>query len=438
MKKHWPLLSTLQHGNIGASTPPTVLACGFAHQKAYNKRIPHHYPLTMRHFSYHRVIPSSEKNHLQYKCSPMRKDQKCMSGLNKMFVQMVLQIKKLLRRDNMQRLLSVFFSVALMLLMPLKSNASSATQPSSAEYYLQNSPRSRESSSKTQGRILSIQTKSTLASSPIRHNSRGRLGTQRPERKTTQRIAAGFVVVSLAAASFRAKFRKSKIVRTATPFGFIRNTSPLGNGVSVIRLRMALEFEGSDDTAAAKAETFLEKLQVEEYNLYATITMLAQKQKQLGLDVYELRQKALVHYLASVATLFSSSKQSIKYGSMISARVPFVEEAVTEFKSISDRERSKFKPKKEPSILISGHEKQLVVASIILAIKGDHTTSPFQSGISSKKDMGRALLRIATDAQVDGCLVGTEVMWMPRQLGSCDVIKENEVLKQFSDLADLT
>ena len=53
--------------------------------------------------------------------------------------------------------------------------------------------------------------------------------------------------------------------------------------------------------------------------------------------------------------------------------------------------------------------------------------------------MGRALLRIATDAQVDGCLVGTEVMWMPRQIGSGDfMMKENEILKQFSDLAPLT
>ncbi|KAL3791958.1 hypothetical protein ACHAWO_009473 [Cyclotella atomus] len=337
----------------------------------------------------------------------------------------------------MQRLATVFFSVALMLLTPLMSNASSATRPSSAEYYLQNGP--RDSSSLSQGKILSIQTKSTLASSPIRQNSRGRLGTQRPERKTTQRIAAGFIIASLAAASFRAKFRKSKIIRTATPFGMIRNTSPLGNGVSVIRLQMALDFEGSEGPDSTNANAFLDKLQIEEYNLYATITKLAQQQKQFGLDVYELRQKALVNYISSVATLFSSSKQSIKYGSMVSARVPFVEEAVAEFKSISDRERSKFKPEGEPSLLNSAHEKRLVVASIILAIKGDHTTSPFQSGISLKRDMGRALLRIATDAQVDGCLVGTEVMWMPRQIGSGDfMMKENEILKQFSDLAPLT
>jgi hypothetical protein len=32
-------------------------------------------------------------------------------------------------------------------------------------------------------------------------------------------------------------------VRNATPFGIIRNQSPLGNGVSVIRVCMALGFD---------------------------------------------------------------------------------------------------------------------------------------------------------------------------------------------------
>jgi hypothetical protein len=57
---------------------------------------------------------------------------------------------------------------------------------------------------------------------------------------------------------------------------------------------MALEI--SEDVGAI---TFLEKLQVEEYNLYATISMLAQQQQLTGTDVYGGKQKALAKYLSN-------------------------------------------------------------------------------------------------------------------------------------------
>ena len=157
--------------------------------------------------------------------------------------------------------------------------------------------------------------------------------------------------------------------------------------------------------------------------------------------------------LSSVASIFNANKESLKYGSMISARVPFVEEAVKEFMSMSERERlpykkstdqlesfnnsSDYKTAKKTDTSGIGN-KQFVVASIMLAIKGDHTSSPFQSGVSTKKDMGRALLRVATDAKVESCLVGTEVMWMPHQLDSKQTITENDILNKFPDIVPLS
>ena len=131
---------------------------------------------------------------------------------------------------------------------------------------------------------------------------------------------------------------------------------------------------------------------------------------------------------------------------MISARVPFVEEAVKEFMSMAERERlpyEKTKAQSELSLSSNDHivgtrERQFVVASIMLAIKGDHTSSPFQFGVATKKDMGRALLRIATDAKVESCLVGTEIIWMPHRIESAQTTKESDILNRFPDIVPLS
>jgi hypothetical protein len=62
---------------------------------------------------------------------------------------------------------------------------------------------------------------------------------------------------------------------------------------------MALEFDPGEGSDSVDSSSVLEKLQIEEYNLYATITMLAQQQRQLGGDVYDSKQKALAKYLSN-------------------------------------------------------------------------------------------------------------------------------------------
>jgi len=192
-----------------------------------------------------------------------------------------------------------------------------------------------------------------------------------------------------------------------------------------------------------------------------------QQQQQIGLDVYQLRQKSLVRYLFNVISILNNNKQYIKYGSMVSTRVPFVEDAVKEYTLLSESERVLYGKSNERQISPlssasngnyqsirelkkaattdqqNGNANQkFVVASILLAIKGDHTTSPFSSGIYTKKDIGRALIRIGTDATMDSCLVGTEIMWMPRELDSRRdvevVVTESDILKKFSDVIPLS
>jgi uncharacterized membrane protein len=147
-----------------------------------------------------------------------------------------------------------------------------------------------------------------------------------------------------------------------------------------------------------------------------------------------------------VALLFRDYKDAIKYGSLDSARVPFVEEAVEEFRSTSNQERLKYEKSRdqlEDDDRQSNNRAigtdQYIMSSITLAIKGDHTSAPFQFGLTTKKDMGRALSRIATDAQVESCLVGTEVMWKPRgvQMAQSDLLNEDDIFKHFPNMNPL-
>jgi hypothetical protein len=144
----------------------------------------------------------------------------------------------------------------------------------------------------------------------------------------------------------------------------------------------------------------------------------------------------------------------MQFGTIDSVRTSFVEEAVTEFRRVSKEERSVFDKTKKKSVddteIAAQQPKQTparrryILATILLAIKGDHTSGPFKYGVDSKRDFGRALSRIATDAQVEGCLIGSEMLWKPHELkfdrgdGAYSLLSESDVLKAFPDLTFLS
>lgn len=130
----------------------------------------------------------------------------------------------------------------------------------------------------------------------------------------------------------------------------------------------------------------------------------------------------------------------MRYGSIDSVRVPFVEEAVKEFKRAATEERKIFNTQKQKQSTTKPSSKQqtstesYIMATILLAIKGDHTTISLPFGIMRQRDMARALARIATDAKVDDCLVGSEILWTPAGVS----LTEKEILKTFPGLVQLT
>ncbi len=364
-----------------------------------------------------------------------------------------------------------------------------ASSSSSLEYYLQNNPHQTSTQLQTQQRSeVSIQTQS---SQPYSNSNTNTVLSRRQypqttrfvKRKTTtttqtqkvKRTTLLIMLLTLAASSFRASLRKSKVARTTTPFGIIRNVSPLGNGVSVIRVCMALKFDNNDEIDKDKAKSLLNKLYLEEKELYTKISMLSQDpQVQLN-GAYSFRQQALGRYLSNVASTFLQYTNHIRYGSMESIRVPFVEDAVKEFRQVAKDERQVFattmaNQKKKMSETIKKKQQQqqeeevrddtsnsngsnskkrksgYILTTILLSIKGDRTSVPLPFGILRQRDVGRALSRIVTDAKVEDCLVASEINWVPNLInpitGNHDVadvlLSEKDVLKAFPDLVSLT
>ena len=128
------------------------------------------------------------------------------------------------------------------------------------------------------------------------------------------------------------------------------------------------------------------------------------------------------HTMHAVATTLIQHQKSIQYGSIDSVRVPFVEEAVKEFQHIAKEEREVYtnalqhhqQQSKQQSQTIPNNKphKTYALVSLLLTIKGDHTRSGLLN-VNKKRDIGRALSRISTDVRVEGCLVGSEVLWAP-------------------------
>ena len=278
---------------------------------------------------------------------PSRAEAKRISTIQRVILDVTLsRVPKFLRHafrifSPLMLAISLFFSIPVQsswarngseLHSSLLDRAQSAPSSSSSSYYLRSNPTrnnppmqtdydevasviqttrgSRKSSSDGVHRKRKRSQQRFLDERRGRNNdySRGRGGI---EKRAVKGISLSILATTVAASSFRASRRKSKTVREVTPFGIIRNQSPLGNGVSVIRVRMALGFDEDgggntrrDDGGGAAADddarSLLRRLHLEEKELYARTVILAsqQQQQQLGrgVDAHGRRQKALVDY----------------------------------------------------------------------------------------------------------------------------------------------
>ena len=81
---------------------------------------------------------------------------------------------------------------------------------------------------------------------------------------------------------------------------------------------------------------------------------------------------------------------------------------------------------------------------MLVVIKGSRTSVTPPLGVLRRRDVGVALSRIASDAKVDDCLLGCELVLLPdggarpAAAEAESPLTKEEVLKTFPDLVPLT
>ena len=362
-------------------------------------------------------------------------------AIHKFILKSLSQVSHQIRNKCIPLLLSM----AILLSIPMQSRASSSsTTIDSSSYYLQNNPqystpiqRKQAISIQTQSNSQPSYTTSTTDSSykalTQRSNS-GYIGQKR--KQSIKRISTLVILSTFAASSFRASLRKKRVVRNISPFGRIRNASALGNGVSVIRVCMVLAFDNTDE-GNDNANSLLKRLHIEEKELQSKLEVLSQMKGQF---ISSTKTKILGEYTSNVASVLLQHNEYMRFGSLDSMRVPFVEEATRAFQEGLNEERSmlsKASSAQEPSQPSNGS--RYILATILLAIKGDRTSITLPFGIIRRRDIALQLSRISRDAKVDECLVASELITIPSiSTGSQSSISEEEILKAFPDLVPLT
>ena len=236
-------------------------------------------------------------------------------------------------RQQIKNKIPFLISMAILLSLPMQSRASpSSSTIDSSSYYLQNNPqystpiqRKQAIAIQTQSNSRPSYTTSTTDSAykaiKQRSNS-GYIGQKR--KQSVKRISTLVILSTFAASSFRASLRKKRVVRSSSPFGRIRNASALGNGVSVIRVCMALKFDDTNE-GNANADSLLKRLQIEEKEFQSKLEMLSQLNQQ-GQFISNTKTKILGEYTSNVASVLLQHNEYMKFGSLDSMRVPFVEE----------------------------------------------------------------------------------------------------------------
>ncbi len=131
-------------------------------------------------------------------------------------------------------------------------------------------------------------------------------------------------------------------------------------------------------------------------------------------------------------------------------RVPFAEEAVREFRDIAREERAAYERQNRRRPRTTKRGPHYILATILLVIKGDHTSLPLPFGMVRRRDMARALTRIAKDARVADCLIASELMVAPnarlismdekdeRMMKRNGMLTKKEILEAFPNLVPLT
>jgi len=402
-----------------------------------------HKPLKFTH-----VLHASVDDYIEYRKDDMQRYRRnhkpnissIVFAIHKFILKSLAQVSHQFRN----KCIPLIISMAILLSIPMQARAASSSIDSSS-YYLQNNPqystpiqRKQAISIQTQSTSRPSYTTSTTDSSYKALTERSNSGYIRQKRKqSVKRISTLVILSTFAASSFRASLRKKRVVRNISPFGRIRNVSALGNGVSVIRVCMALKFDNTDE-GNANANSLLKRLQIEDKELRSKLEVLSQLNQQ-GQFISNTKTKILGEYTSNVASVLLQHNEYMRFGSLDSMRVPFVEEASRAFQEGLNEEQSMIGKYEQLEPNQPLNETRYILATILLAIKGDRTSITLPFEIIRRRDITLQLSRISRDANVDDCLVASQLMTIPNaSTDGQSNISEEGISKAFPDLVPLT
>ena len=202
---------------------------------------------------------------------------------------------------------------------------------------------------------------------------------------------------------------------------FDTKTSALGTGSSVVKVSVAMQVPDRDDPNSILS--VLDRLsQTSKTNSRMGIQNLT---SQVALEI--LRRKSSIRSAFAESENFrDESRAQREYNSQaFRERAKFESETVSNYGGIDYNTSSPF-GQNQPT---EGSKATMAVVTLLLNINGDNTK---MNQINSMSDVEDALRIIATDAKVDDCLQGVEILWTPED-GS-ETLTSRDIIVDYPEL----
>ena len=200
-------------------------------------------------------------------------------------------------------------------------------------------------------------------------------------------------------------------------------TSPLGNGVTVATLSVALNVPRRDDPNSILS--YLTKL-----------SNTASTDSRVGLQ--NLVSQVALELLRQRRSIFAANSEYKHYSDADKAIRDYNQKAIQERSKFEKETISKYKgvDYSTPKSLVSStidYKATVSVITLVIAIEGDSTKIP--SPIRNVGDIERALTKLAADVKVEDCLLSAEVLWTPGDIS--ETLTERDIYMDYPDLRSL-
>lgn len=207
---------------------------------------------------------------------------------------------------------------------------------------------------------------------------------------------------------------------------------PLGTGVTVAQMSVALEVPNRDDRNSI-------------LSVLDRLAQTADTDKRVG--VQTLTSQVALELLRRKSSIVSAATESKHFGGGFSNNNSWLQQAQREFNARAIQERGKFEQEtvsryggvdytrggsqstSRAAESRSGDKATMAVVTLLIAIEGDSTKLPT---IRSMADVEEALRRVAADVQVDDCLQSAEILWTPQDRS--ETLTRREVLADYPNL----